>query len=150
MATVGTLDKATRFTHLLLAGCALGSALSLPAHAGDGRIIVLRDVQPRMATRAPLIPDPNPLAINANPSAAIVRQTGELSDGDFAGISSGAGVNAMVLQQTSNLGGNINSQTQLPNMASGRGSGSGASIANMVNSSVQRGMSGLNVLTGGK
>lgn len=146
---MGTFDKSTCTTRLLLLGCALGSLLSLPAQAGDGQVVILRDVHPRMATRAPLAPDPNPTAINANPSASILRQTGELNDGDFARVSSGAGINGMVLQQTNNLGGNLNAQNPLPNMASGRGNGGGGGgIANMVNSSVQQGLGALKVLGG--
>lgn len=79
-----------RLYHLLLAGCVLG-ALSLTAHADKGIIIIKRDVQVRNATIPPLIPDPSPTTVNANPSAHVLKQTNELSDGDFASISSGAG-----------------------------------------------------------
>jgi hypothetical protein len=147
---VGKFDKGTCTARLLLLGCALGSALSLPAQAGDGQIVILRDVHPRMATRAPLVPDPHPTAINANPSAAVLRQTGELNDGDFANVSSGAGISGMIVPQTNTLGGNLSPQNTLPNMASGRGNGggSGGGIANMVNSSVQQGLGALKVLGG--
>ena len=74
-----------------------------------------------MAIRAPVAPDPNPTTANANPSAHILRQTNELSDGDFASITSGTGISSMVTQQTTNLGGAIGNQNQLPNMAAGRG-----------------------------
>ena len=103
-----------------------------------------------MAIRAPVAPDPNPTTANANPSAHILRQTNELSDGDFASITSGTGISSMVTQQTTNLGGAIGNQNQLPNMAAGRGTGSGNGISNMVNSSVQRGLAPLQILTGGK
>ncbi|MDF9620715.1 hypothetical protein P5705_23950, partial [Pseudomonas entomophila] len=99
----------------------------------------------------PLAPDPYPTTANANPSAHILTQTNELSDGDFAGISSGSGISTLVTQQTNNMGGNINSQSQLPNLAGGRGAGSGGNgISNMVNSGVQKGMGALNILTGGQ
>lgn len=105
----------------------------------------------RCATQpCPLRPDPNPTTVNANPSAYVLKQTNELSDGDFAAISSGAGISNMITQQTNNLGGNLGNQNQLPNLAGGRGTGgSGNGIANMVNSSVQRGLAPLQILTGG-
>ncbi|MFV3292321.1 hypothetical protein ACNFBR_26780 [Pseudomonas sp. NY11955] len=138
-----------RLHHLLLVGCVLGS-LSLTAHADNGIIIIKRDVQVRNATIPPLIPDPSPTTVNANPSAYVLKQTNELSDGDFASISSGAGISNMITQQTNNLGGNLGNQNQLPNLSGGRGTGgSGNGIANMVNSSVQRGLAPLQILTGG-
>ncbi|MFG0407551.1 hypothetical protein [Pseudomonas sp. 14181154] len=130
-------------------GCVLGS-LSLTAQADKGIITITRDVQVRNATIPPLQPDPNPTTVNANPSAYVLKQTNELSDGDFAAISSGAGISNMITQQTNNLGGNLGNQNQLPNLAGGRGTGgSGNGIANMVNSSVQRGLAPLQILTGG-
>ena len=143
---MGKLDKG--IFRLLLVGCALGSAL--PVHADNGIIVITRDVQPRMAIRAPLAPDPNPTTANANPSAQVLKQTNELSDGDFASITSGTGISSLVTQQTDNLGGHIGNQTQLANQAAGRGTGSGNGISNMVNSSVQRGLAPLQILTGGK
>jgi len=143
---MGKLDRG--IFSLLLVGCALGSAL--PAHADNGIIVITRDVQPRMAIRAPLAPDPYPTTANANPSAYVLRQTNELSDGDFASITSGTGISSLITQQTDNLGGAIGNQTQLTNQAAGRGTGSGSGIANMVNSSVQRGLAPLQILTGGK
>jgi hypothetical protein len=145
---VGTLDKGT--FRLLLLGCALGTSLSFPVQAENGIIIITRDVQTRNAMRPPLVPDPNPTTVNANPSAHILKQTNELSDGDFAGISSGSGISSMITQQTNNLGANISNQTQLPNLAGGRATGSGNGISNMVNSSVQKGLAPLQILTGGK
>lgn len=135
---------------VLLVGCALGSGFSLPVQAENGIVVITRDVQPRMAIRAPLVPDPSPVTVNTNPSAHILKQTNELSDGDFAGISSGAGISSLVTQQTNNLGGHISNQTQLPNLAGGRSSGGGNGISNMVNSSVQKGLAPLQILTGGK
>jgi len=138
-----------RLYHLLLMGCVLGS-LSLTAQADNGIIVITRDVQTRNAVVPPLRPDPNPTTVNANPSAHILKQTNELSDGDFANISSGAGISTLITQQTNNLGGNLNNQSQLPNLAGGRGTGSGNGISNMVNSSLQRGLAPLQILTGGK
>ncbi|MFJ4348442.1 hypothetical protein [Pseudomonas sp. NPDC089401] len=147
---MGKLDK--RICHLLLAGCALGTGLAaVPALADkNGVVVITRDVQTRTAFRAPLAPDPNPTTVNTNPSAQVLKQTNELSDGDFASISSGAGISNLVTQQTNGIGSNISNQTQLPNLAAGRGSGSGNGISNMVNSSVQRGLAPLQILTGGQ
>nr|WP_269137392.1 hypothetical protein [Pseudomonas sp. PGPR40] len=132
----------------MLIGCALGSSVSLPVQADNGIIIIKRDVQPRMATRAPVMPDPSPTTANANPSRQVLRQTNELSDGDFASVASGAGISGLVTQNTNNLGGNITNQTQLSNLPAGRSGNSGNGIANMVNSNIQRGMGALKVVTG--
>ncbi len=142
------MRKTDQGLHHLLLFC-LFAALSLTAQADKGIIIITRDVQTRNATVPPLIPDPTPTTVNANPSAQVLRQTNELSDGDFASISSGAGISSIITQQTDNLGGNLGQQTQLPNLSGGRGTGSGNGISNMVNSSVQRGLAPLQILTGG-
>lgn len=142
------MRKTDKGLHHLLLFC-LFAALSLTAQADKGIIIITRDVQTRNATVPPLIPDPTPTTVNANPSAQVLRQTNELSDGDFASISSGAGISSMITQQTNNLGGNLGQQTQLPHLSGGRGTGSGNGISNMVNSSVQRGLAPLQILTGG-
>jgi hypothetical protein len=143
---VGTFYKG--LTRLLLLGCALGSSISLPVQADNGIIIIKRDVQPRMATRAPVMPDPSPTIANANPSKQVLRQTNELSDGDFASVASGAGISRLVTQNTNNLGGNISNQTQLSNLPAGRSGNSGNGIANMVNSNIQQGLGALRVVTG--
>lgn len=143
---MGTFDKS--IYSLLLIGCALGSSISLPVQADNGIIIIKRDVQPRMATRAPVIPDPNPTTANANPSKQVLKQTNELSDGDFASVASGAGISRLVTQNTNNLSGNITNQTQLSNLPAGRSGNSGNGIANMVNSNIQQGLGALRVVTG--
>ena len=73
---MGKLDN--KIYGLLLIGCALGSSVCLPVQADNGIIIIKRDVQPRMATRPPMIPDPSPTTANANPSKQIISQTNEL------------------------------------------------------------------------
>lgn len=145
---MGTFDKGIHC--LLLIGCALGSTVTLPVQAENGIVVITRDVQTRNATRPPMIPDPSPVTVNTNPSAQILKQTNELSDGDFASISSGAGINSLINTQTNNIGGNLNNQNQLPNMAGGRSGGSGNGISNMVNSNVQQGLGALKILTGGQ
>ncbi|MHC8299992.1 hypothetical protein [Pseudomonas sp. ZS1P83] len=143
---MGKFDKS--IYSVLLIGFALGSSFCLPVQADNGVIIIKRDVQPRMATRPPVMPDPNPTTANANPSQHILRQTNELSDGDFASVASGAGISRLIAQGSSNLGGDITNQTQLSNLPAGRSGNSGNGIANMVNSNIQQGLGALKVITG--
>ncbi|MHC8354365.1 hypothetical protein ACYZTL_03785 [Pseudomonas sp. LB3P81] len=143
---MGTFNKGC--TCLLLIGCALGSSVSLPVQADNGIIIIIRDVQTRNAVQAPVAPDPNPTTANANPTQHILRQTNELNDSDFANVASGAGISRLINLGNTNLGGNITTQTQLSNLPAGRSGGSGNGISNLVNSSVQRGLGGLKVITG--
>jgi hypothetical protein len=143
---VGTFKKG--IYKLLLIGCALGSTVSLPVQADNGIITIKRDVQVRNAVTPPLIPDPSPTTVNANPSKQILAQTNELSDGDFASVASGASISRMVVQGTDNLGGNITNQTQLSNLPAGRSGNSGNGIANMVNSNIQQGLGALKLITG--
>lgn len=134
---------------LLLVGCALGFTVSLPVQADNGLIIIKRDVQVRNAVQAPVIPDPNPTTANANPSRQVLGATNELSDGDFAGVASGAGISRLVAQgSNNNLGGNLANQNQLSNLPAGRSGNSGNGIANMVNSNVQQGLGALKIITG--
>lgn len=142
---MGKLDR--KFYGLLLFGCALGLGVCLPVQADNGLIVIKRDVQPRNAVQAPVIPDPNPTTANANPSRQIISQTNELSDGDFANVASGAGISRLVTQNN-NLGGNISNQQQLANLPGGRSGNGGNGIANMVNSSVQQGLGALKIITG--
>ncbi|AKV08667.1 hypothetical protein B723_20640 [Pseudomonas fluorescens NCIMB 11764] len=127
---------------------ALGSSVC-PVQADNGIIIIKRDVQTRNAVQAPVAPDPNPTTANANPSKLILNQTSELNDGDFANVASGAGITRLVNLNNTNLGGNITTQNQISNLPAGRGS-SGNGISNLVNSSVQRGLGGLKIITGGQ
>jgi hypothetical protein len=72
--------------------------LASPALAAGGDIIILREVQPRSATREPLIPDPNPHVVNPKPNAIIDRalrgmvMPPELSDSDFAAVTGSYGL----------------------------------------------------------
>lgn len=143
---MGKFDK--KIYSLLLIGCALGSFVCLPVQADNGIIVIKRDVQTRNAVQSPVAPDPNPTTANVNPSKQILRQTNELSDGDFASVASGAGISRLVAQGSNNLGGNITNQTQLSNLPAGRSGNSGNGIANMVNSNIQQGLGALKVITG--
>jgi hypothetical protein len=145
---VETIDKG--FIRLLLLGCAFSSVISLPVQAADGIIIIQRDVQPRNATRRPLVPDPNPLTVNANPSKQVISATNELTDSDISGISSGASIAGIVAQGTGALSGNINGQSQLPGLSAGHSAGSGNGVANRINSTIQLGLGGLKMLSGGQ
>lgn len=131
----------------LLALPGLGSSPS--TLAGEGEIVIRRDVQPRVATRPSLAPDPDPLSVNANsaPHGERALSAYELGDGDFASVTSGIGLapqaallhSAPVLDHTGAARG-------LPGMAAARSGGSG--IAGQVNRTLQRGLAPLHKLTG--
>ncbi|MGN7738409.1 hypothetical protein ACTJKT_00220 [Pseudomonas sp. 22526] len=151
-------NRNSALTHLLLISCAIGSLLSLPLQAADdirdGRIILDRDVQPRSVGRPPLHPDPYPTTVNANPSARVKQMTSntELSDGDFAGVSSGSTISGSVMPNGVNLQG-LNSVTNpngLTGMSAGHGGGSGGAISGTINRSLNSGLAPLGRLAGGQ
>ncbi|MDD0972484.1 hypothetical protein [Pseudomonas fontis] len=141
---------------LVILGCALGSSLSLPVQAaGNGVVVLQRDVQARQADRATGRPDPYPTTVNVNPSQRVLSQTNnELSDGDFASVASGQMVNRVLIPDASGtVRGLGNVPNSLPGMSGGAGPGAAAgsnSISNSVNQSVQRGLAPLQILTGGR
>ncbi len=141
---MGTIEKGT--TRLLMLGCALSSVLSLPVHAeGNGVIVLQRDVQPRAIGRQPFAKDPYPATVNANPSAQVIQATNhELSDGDFAGVSSGT-INRNIVP-SANSGAGLNVVTNpngLPGMQSGHGGGSGNAISGTITRTINIGLSPL-------
>ncbi len=147
--------KASRISSsaMLLTIALTGAGAVTPALCADGVIVLTRDVQPRVATRAPLTPDPNPHAVDANVSPTVHRALGsyELSDQDFAGISSGAGLQrqAMPGGQLPGLGASSGEAGRsLPNMRAGHSGGAGASISNQVTRSLQQGLAPLKAITG--
>ncbi|SDZ49804.1 hypothetical protein [Pseudomonas sp. NFIX28] len=153
---MGNINSA--LSHLLLIACALGSLLSLPAQAAgdirDGRIVLDREVQPRPVGRPPLHPDPYPTTVNANPSARVNQMTSntELSDGDFAGVSSGSTISRDIMPNGVNLQG-MNSVTNpngMTGMSAGHGGGSGGAISNTINRSLSSGLAPLGRLSGGQ
>jgi hypothetical protein len=139
-------------TLMLCAVCAIVATPFSQVSAEKGDIIISRDVQPRTATRAPLVPDPNPLV--SNPGAIARDAAMELSDSDFAAIATGATLRnnanspAVVPAQFDRV-----QQQQMPGAATGqRAGGTGGSnsnaISNRVGSSLQQGLRPLQQLGG--
>ncbi|KAA0942542.1 MULTISPECIES: hypothetical protein [unclassified Pseudomonas] len=132
---------------LLLISCVLSTSVSLPALAGDGVIVIGRNVQGHMAGRSSFAPDPYPTTVNVNPAAQVLRATsGELSDNDIAGVSSGSTITRAILPN-GNLPGlstshGTSSSTLGAGAAAGHGGG-GSSISGQINGSIQRGMAPL-------
>ena len=127
--------------------------IALPTFAENGVITLTRDVKPRIATRAPLIPDPNPNTVSANPAEQVKRAVGsfELSDQDFARVSSGSGLQRQIMPDGHLPGLDLATQGAsqgLPGMRAGHSGGAGSSIANQVNRSLQQGLAPLKILTG--
>lgn len=123
--------------------------------AGDGTIVIQRELQPRVAFRQTMVPDPHPIAVNPNVSSQVNNQLSglELSDGDFAHITSGQrlGHASLAGGDLPGLDGIPSTSTRLPGMSAGRaGSSGGNSISSQVNRSVQRGLAPLQNLTGGR
>lgn len=156
------IDSLSGTRRLLLCGiCLLPSiTLTAPAFSADGDIIILREVQPRSATRPPLVPDPNPHVVNPKPNSVInqglrgMAAPTELSDSDFAGVTGGHGIQRQLsnatshsLQSTSMQHGS--GRANLP--ASPAASHSGAGLGNLdgqINRSLQQGLQPLQGLFG--
>lgn len=143
----------------LLIGCAISASISPMAWAaGDGSIVVQRDVHPYSIGRKAAGPDPYPTTVNANPSAQIVRALsgGELSDGDFASVSSGTSITRTMMPD-GNLPG-LNAINGVSNLSAGNAPGhssGGATggIAGQISGSLRTGLAPLNALgslAGGK
>lgn len=137
-----------------LIACAIAAAISPGAWAaGDGSIVIQRTVQPYSIGRKAAAPDPYPVAVNANPSAQIIHALGggELSDRDFAAISSGTSITRAMMPD-GNLPGLslINGVSNVsPGSAPGHSSGGGTGgIAGQINGSLRTGLSPLNALGG--
>lgn len=131
----------------------LGYGVAPASQADDGVIILTRPVQPQTATRPVLAPDPNPRTANANSSPTVDRAVNafELSDSDFAGVTSGSGLQRQILPdgQLPGLGISGASAAQgLPGMSAGRSGSAGAGISNQVNRSLQQGLAPLKMLSG--
>ncbi len=147
--------NASRISRPALLAMLLLSAMgaAIPAHSADGIIVITRDVQPRVATRPALLPDPNPRTVNANPSSTVIRATNsfELTDADFAGVTSGSTLQRQMLPNGQLPG--LSNSTQasshgLPGMRAGQGGGAGSNVSNQINRSLQQGLAPLKILTG--
>ncbi|MBO3275478.1 hypothetical protein [Pseudomonas schmalbachii] len=148
------IDSRTVVLCIALAGVASAPLYSTAEAAGDGTIVLHRQVQPRVATSPVMVPDPNPTTVNPNRSEMVIRMTNstELTDNDFAGITSGAGIERHVLPggNIPGLNNNTNNQNLQQTIVGGGSSGrAGSGIANTVNNSIQRGLAPLGILTGG-
>ncbi|CDF84229.1 hypothetical protein ACA097_26265 [Pseudomonas sp. QL9] len=145
---MGNFDS--RIVGLLVGlACVATTATIVPvANAGDGTIVLQRDVQPRVATRPTMVPDPNPTTVNPNVSRQVIQQTNELSDTDFAGVTSGSSLQQRILPNGQLVGMDNGANQSLTNNPLGGGGGGGAGISNSVNRTVQQGLSPLRMLTG--
>jgi hypothetical protein len=119
-------------------------ALQAQAQAAEGDVIITREVQPRVATRAALVPDPNPLSVN--PGRSVIEATAELADGDFANVSSGLALPQQLLGNS--LGHQVQTPLQhsMPGLGAPHGGGGGSGVATQVNRSVQQGLRPLQML----
>jgi hypothetical protein len=143
---VATLNQGS--LSLLLISCVLSASVSVPALAENGVIVTGRNVQGHMAGRSSFGPDPYPTTANANPGAQILRSTtnGELSDNDFAGVSSGSSITRSILPNGTLPG----LSTTHGSSASGLGAGAaaghsgGSSLGGQISGTIERGMAPLN------
>ncbi len=119
------------------------------AYGGEGEITISRDVQPRVATRAPLMVDPNPRT--SSPGAITYEATDELSDSDFAAITTGTAMSGLLSSGAHSS--NPSSvdrlpQQHLPGMGATHRAGGQGSVGSQVNRSVQQGLRPLQSLGG--
>lgn len=146
---MGTLPRS--FTRLMLISCAVSAVCSLPAlAAGNGEIVLERQVHPTMIGR-PLNLDNNPTTVNANPSGLVTSMANdEITDTEFAGVSSGSLVRGAVMPNGTGVAGMnvITNSDGLPGMTAGHGGGSGSTISNSINRSISAGMAPLNNIGG--
>ncbi|WP_405046205.1 MULTISPECIES: hypothetical protein [unclassified Pseudomonas] len=128
--------------------CVLSASVSVPALAGDGTIVVGRNVQGHMAGRSSFGPDPYPTTVNANPSKQVLSATsGELSDLDIGGVSSGSGIARSIMPNGSLPGLNALQGSSTSTLGAGAAAGHGGGGGNMggqINDSISRGMAPLN------
>lgn len=131
--------------NVLLISCVLSAGFSVASYAGDGVIVTGRDVQGHMYGRPAFGKDPYPTTANANPSREILGSTGELSDMDIGGISSGSSITRSIMSN-GNIPGLNNTQGSVSTLGSGAaaGHGAGATMGGQISDSIQRGMAPLN------
>ncbi|VVN89159.1 hypothetical protein PS726_01729 [Pseudomonas fluorescens] len=145
---MGILDKKA-LTCLLLIASAAGAVFSFDVRAeGNGVIVLDRTIHPTPIGRSGGR-DPNPNTLNANPSA---RVTGELSDADIAGVTTGTALRHSNGQSLGGLQG-INVVTNpngMPGMSVGHGGGSGSAISGTINRAMSSGLGSLGRMAGGQ
>ena len=145
---MGILNKRV-LTCLLLIASAAGTVFSFDAQAeGNGVIVLDRTIHPSPIGRSGGR-DPNPNTLNANPSA---RVTGELSDADIAGVTTGT---ALRNSNGESLGGMqgfnvVTNPNGLPGMSVGHGGGSGGAISGTINRAMSTGLGSLGRMAGGQ
>ncbi|WP_223550587.1 hypothetical protein [Pseudomonas sp. A-B-19] len=145
---MGILNKKA-LTCLLLIASAAGTFFSFDAQAeGNGVIVLDRSIHPTPIGRSGGR-DPDPNTLNANPSA---RVTGELSDADIAGVTTGT---AFRHSNGQSLGGvqGLNVVTNpngMPGMSVGHGGGSGSAISATINRAMSGGLGSLGRMAGGQ
>lgn len=125
-----------------------GVCLHVCAYAEEGDIVISRQVQPRVATTSPLVPDPSPRVVN--PGSHALGVGGELNDGDFSRVSSGRTITERVISDHV-INGAIRalpSQTLERSGASNSGVSRQGDVATQVNRSVQQGLRPLQILGG--
>jgi hypothetical protein len=133
--------------NVLLISCVLSVGVSAPSFADDGVIVTGRNVQAHMYGRAAFGKDPYPSTANVNPSRDIQGVTGELSDRDIGGVSSGSSIVRAISANTSMPGvhatqGSVS--TLGAGTTAGHGSGSMGSMGGQISDSIGRGMAPLN------
>ena len=141
-----------RGNRYLLIACSLSALLGLCGTvqaAGNGEIVLTRTVQPHAVGNPPMHPDPDPLTANASPLVQVMGATRELSDGDFASVSSGTAITRTIMPTGNSLPG-LNNSNGLPGMTSGHGGGSGSTISGTISNSISQGMRPLSALSQGK
>jgi hypothetical protein len=146
---MGRLEKG--IFSLVAVGCLTSTLYSLPVLAdGDGTIVLERTVQPHVATQRVMRPDPNPTTVNTNVSSRVTGalDNGELSDGDFANVTSGATINHL-LMPSGTLRGLNQVDRGLPGLDAGHAGSSTGGIAGTVTNAVSQGLAPLQMMTGG-
>lgn len=145
---MGILDKHA-LTCLLLIASAAGAVFSFDVQAeGNGVIVLDRTIHPTPIGRSGGR-DPTPNTLNANPSA---RVTGELSDADIAGVTTGTALRHNNGQSLGGLQG-LNAVTNpngMPGMSVGHGGGSGSAISGTINRAMSSGLGSLGRMAGGQ
>ncbi len=145
---MGILGK-KGFTWFLLIASAAGALLSFNVHAeGNGVIVLDRTLHPTPIGRSGGR-DPNPDTLNANPSA---RVTGELSDTDIAGVTTGTALRHSNGQSLGGMQGFnvVTNPNGMPGMSVGHGGGSGTAISGTINRAMSSGLGSLGRMAGGQ